>query len=238
MHLPCFLSWDVPSQKSPHQQAQMRILSFPHGSPPWFLTIKWKGNLTINDDVNKNKPCLLNGEMEKLSCVLTSRGAYSAIVQWRFHHFPQCHRLHLIASVKDSISTYFSSLAAGWAATSQRSRGSVSEPPEGALPTCPLFWDLEGHEWLGTPGGGEPENRQGSFGLADTVSSFHSQDMPLCGQERVAGSGRLEEMISALNIVTVAHSCLGEQGRGNRGGDICESSLHSLYDFADNWESR
>lgn len=45
--------------------------------------------------------------------------------------------------------------------------------------------------------------------------------MPLCGQKRGAESRRLEEMILALNIVTVAHFCLGEWREGTSANPHC-----------------
>lgn len=48
---------------------------------------------------------------------------------------------------------------------------------------------------------GSQKADQGGSDSADRDSSFHCQDVPLCGQEQRAGSGRFEEMTSALNIV-------------------------------------
>lgn len=76
MHLPCLLSWgcsipEIPMSAGSDEPSVVTWLSldfpsFPHGSLPRVLTIKLKGKLTIKEDVNKNKPCRLNGEREKL----------------------------------------------------------------------------------------------------------------------------------------------------------------------------
>lgn len=75
MHLPCFPSWGccipgMPTAAGSHEPLVVTLLSLyslspPQGSPPQALTIRLKGNLTIKEDVNKNKPCRLNGERER-----------------------------------------------------------------------------------------------------------------------------------------------------------------------------
>lgn len=79
MHLPCFLSWGcsiagIPTSAGSDEplvaaSPSLDSLSFPHSPPPGVLTVKLKRNLTIKEDVNKNKPCRLNGERGALMCI-------------------------------------------------------------------------------------------------------------------------------------------------------------------------